>query len=95
VSLLGLRTADFRDRDAFLHALLGMISYGLKLDAALGRLPDRPSYAPGSDQQIDVILGVICLWEKAKSELSYWRETSPVPNTTPQQPHDTATELLR
>ena len=77
--VLDLREPEYRDRDAFLYALLGIVSYGAKLEAALRKAPAGPELAPCADWQVDAVLGLVVLWRKAKVQLDEWRDAACLP----------------
>jgi hypothetical protein len=68
------------DRELFVHALLGIIGYGKRVESVLtliveGARPRPPSDLPCSDR-IYAVLGCISLTSSLRAELSRWR---PVP----------------
>jgi hypothetical protein len=72
-SVLHERVAEFRDRDAFLYALLGLVAYGRRLERALESLGKAPrAFTPGPDRRLDVALGVISVMRRCTRHLTRW-----------------------
>ena len=95
-SLLERREDAFRDRDAFLYALLGVISLGKRLERALERLEAAPILAARVDQQVDLVLGLISLSRKSLTELQAWRDSvAPGQPSAAAAPPTARMELMR
>lgn len=79
---LSRHTDRFVDRNLFLHALLGLVSYGGRFSAALNRLAppvQRAGRVPSEpmDRETLVVLGLISIWRRVELELSTWAMDAP------------------
>ncbi|HLV65551.1 MAG TPA: hypothetical protein VKY73_07050 [Polyangiaceae bacterium] len=74
------REARFAERDPFVDALLGVIAYGKRLERALTALPAAPNAPARGDRAVDVALGAIALFRRARRILERWANEAPPVN---------------
>jgi hypothetical protein len=89
--------AAFADRDSFLFAVLGLISWGERADRLLERLKvETAPPAASVTRDVYVVLGLISAWQRAERELKAWapkRHRSP-PESGPMPPPFTSQREL-
>lgn len=64
----------FTERNLFLHALLGTLSFGTQFASYVERVADTASEPPstGSSRSVYAVLGVLSLWRRIEAELVSW-----------------------
>jgi hypothetical protein len=66
----------FVERNLFLHALLGVISYGHRFSSAMDRLAPQVQRTSvrfeKTDRETLLVLGLISSWRRIERELSSW-----------------------
>lgn len=82
--------ARFVEENLFLHALLGLLSYGRKLESGLAALATesavhaeseaRPARRATSEAPLLAVLGALGLWRRTRSVIEDWaEEAGPTP----------------
>jgi len=93
---LDRREEEFRECDAFVYALLGLVSYAKRFERALSRLEPAPLATRFEDRQIDAVLGLIALSRKALAELQAFRDSAVLGKSeAPRAPGMRRSEVLR
>jgi hypothetical protein len=76
VPILDDREPEYRDRDAFVYALLGLISYGRRIERALSGLDARAPAKAQASSSVYVALGAVSLSRRLTRELLTWIESA-------------------
>ncbi len=69
------REPEYRDRDAFVYALLGLIACGRRIESALSGLEARVSAGVEASSSVYVALGAVSLSRRLTRELLTWIES--------------------